>query len=177
MNMELDDGFTIKMATDEDSRKIIAMLKQVALWMKEHDINQWGFLLDGGDDEEIEQAISNQETYMVLRDHEIVATFTLLSKQSEWDQHIWGDSLNSNSLYLHRLAVIPIYMKKGLGRRILSWIQNNVRDVDFLKLDCVADNRKLNTFYTNNRFEFVGVTDGHRKYQKCITKNKNILND
>jgi len=177
MNMEFDEGFTIKMATDEDSRKIIDMLKQVALWLKEHDINQWRFLLEGGDDAEIEQAISNQETYMILKDDHLVATFTLLSKPSEWDQHIWGDDVSANSLYLHRLAVIPTYMKIGLGSMILAWIQNNVRDKDFIKLDCVADNRKLNTFYKNNNFEFVGVTDGHSKYQKCITKTNKSFNE
>jgi GNAT superfamily N-acetyltransferase len=171
MKFHYDDDFTVKIATNEDRNNIIIMLKQVALWMKDHDINQWRFLLDGGDDEEIEQAITNQETYMVLKDHDIVATFTLLAKQSEWDKHIWGDDLSSNSLYLHRLAVIPLYMKKGLGRSILTWIQNNVRDKEFLKLDCVADNRKLNSFYKNHNFELVGFTDGHSKYQKCLIKN------
>ncbi|MBY0099698.1 GNAT family N-acetyltransferase [Mesobacillus maritimus] len=175
--MEFNEGFTIKMATDDDSTKIITMLKQVALWLKEHDINQWMFLLEGGDDEEIEQAISNQETYMVLKDHHLVATFTLLSKPSDWDQHIWGDDVSANSLYLHRLAVKPTYMKKGLGSRILAWIQNNVRDKNYLKLDCVGDNKKLNSFYKNNKFEFVGVTDGHSKYQKCITTSNKSFNE
>ena len=126
--MNYDEGFTIKIAANEDSGKIIKMLKELAQWMKDHEINQWRFLLEGGDDEEIKQAISNQETYIVLKDNEIVATFTLSSKQSEWDRHIWGDDISTDSLYLHRLAIIPAYMKKGMGRRILAWIQNNGSD-------------------------------------------------
>jgi GNAT superfamily N-acetyltransferase len=173
MNGENMEGFNIRMATKEDCSRVIKMLKQIALWMKENEINQWRFLLDGGDDVEIEQAISNQETYIVLKDNDIVATFTLLSEQSEWDWHIWGDDNSSNSLYLHRLAIIPTYMKKGLGRQILAWIQSNASDKEYLKLDCVADNSKLNSFYKNSKFELVGLIDGHSKYQMYIKQNNN----
>ncbi|MBD8069819.1 GNAT family N-acetyltransferase [Bacillus sp. PS06] len=169
--MDPVEGFEIKMATIHDSMAIIKILKQIAQWMKDHDINQWRFLLAGGDDEEIEQAIINQETYIVLKDNDIVATFTLLSTQSEWDQHIWGKETSSTSLYIHRLAIIPPYMKKGLGKRLLNWIQDHASDYEYLRLDCVSENRKLNTFYKDNDFELIGVTDGHSKYQKRIKKN------
>jgi len=91
-----------------------------------------------------------------------------LSKQSEWDEHIWGSDASFESLYLHRLAIIPTYMKKGLGQSILTWIKDNVSDKEYLKLDCVADNMKLNSFYKNIGFELIGVTDGHSKYEKSI---------
>jgi GNAT superfamily N-acetyltransferase len=172
MNLEFVEGFTIKIATNEDSRNIIKMLKQIALWLKKNEINQWSFLLDGGEDEEIEQAISNQETFIVSKDNEMVATFTLLTKQSEWDRHIWGgDDLSSHSLYLHRLAITPTYMKKGMGRSILNWIINKSSDQEYLKLDCVADNIKLNEFYKVNKFQLVGLTDGHSKYQMSLKRN------
>ena len=166
--MDFNKDFEIKTAASNDSSTIINMLKQIAQWLKDTGINQWRYLLDGGDDDEIAQAIKNSETYIVLKDKEIVATFTLLSKQSEWDEHIWGSDASLESLYLHRLAIIPTYMKKGLGQSILTWIKDNVSDKQYLKLDCVADNLKLNSFYKNNDFELIGVTDGHSKYQKSM---------
>lgn len=163
------EGLEFKVATGRDISRIIEMLKKLAVWMKDNEINQWRFLLEGGDDDEIEQAINNQETYIVLKDGQLVATFTLLSTQSEWDKHIWGEELNSSSLYLHRLAVIPSYMKKELGSSILSWIQNNMNGhQDYIKLDCVSDNPKLNAFYKGNNFELIGLKDDHNKYQKRI---------
>lgn len=170
------EGLVIKIATSSDTPRIINMLKGLAIWMRDNEINQWGFLLEGGDDEEIEQAISDQETYIILRDDELIATFTLLSQQSEWDKHIWGDDLTSNTYYLHRLAIIPSYMNKGVGSSILTWIQNNLSYTkDYLKLDCVANNKKLNAFYINNNFEFINLHDGHNKYQKslrpCVRNN------
>ncbi|WP_144510171.1 GNAT family N-acetyltransferase [Bacillus sp. FJAT-22090] len=161
----------IKVATSRDTSRIIKMLKQVAGWLQDNDIKQWGFLLEGGDDVEIEQAISNRETYIVLSDDDIIATFTLLSKQSDWDKHIWGDDSTSSSLYLHRLALVPSFMKKGLGNSILIWIQNNNGSVsDYIKLDCIADNKKLNDFYNKNNFELIGFNDGHNKYQKRLRR-------
>ena len=133
--MDYGEGFEIKIATNHDSSVIIEMLKQIAQWMKDNDINQWRFLLDGGEDEEIKQAIINQETYIVLKDKNIVATFTLLSKQSEWDRHIWGSDISSKSLYLHRLAITPTYMKKGIGKSILTWIQDNASEKEYLKFE------------------------------------------
>lgn len=166
--------FNIKIATNNDSRNVISMLKEIAQWMKDSNINQWGFLLEGGDDEEIKQAIVNQETYIVMNGNEYVATFTLLSKQSEWDTHIWGEDNTSNALYLHRLAIVPSYMNKGLGKRILAWIEENTTNKEYLRLDCVAENIKLNSFYENNGFELVGITDGHSKYEKSLMRVEHI---
>ncbi|MFP7296844.1 GNAT family N-acetyltransferase [Neobacillus niacini] len=168
MNLENVDGYTVRRAVNEDSCKIIKLLKQAAQWIKGKEINQWRFLLEGNQDEEIKQDILNDKTYMVLNGNEIVATFTLLSEQSEWDRDLWGDENSSKSVYLHRLAVNPSYMKKGIGKSILDWVQNNISGTEYLKLDCVAENSKLNNFYKNNGFKLVGLTDGHNKYQKLI---------
>lgn len=164
------EGFDIKVAGNSDSNEVIKLLKQSAQWMKDNNINQWRFLLDGGDDEEIKEAIVNRETYIVLKGNDVMATFTLLSKQSEWDIHIWGEDRTAKSLYLHRLAIIPSYMKNGLGKRILAWIEAYAIDYEFLRLDCVAHNIKLNNFYKDNEFELVDITDDHSKYQKRIKK-------
>lgn len=170
MNLNYGEGFTIRLAANEESSEIIKLLKQTAQWIKDNEINQWRFLLEGNQDEEIKQDILNEKTYIVMKDNEIVATFTLLSKQSEWDRHIWGVDPSSKSVYLHRLAVTSSYMKRGMGKSILDWVQNNVSGTEYLKLDCVAGNKKLNNFYKNNEFELVGLTDGHNKYQKLIKK-------
>lgn len=169
MDTILPGGFHIKLASDSDSTHIITLLKEIALWMKNNNIDQWQYLLEGGDDEEISQAISNQLTYKVLEGTELIGTFTLSPTQSEWDVHIFGSEEVQNSLYLHRLAVAPRYMGRGFGKNIFQWIQENVQtEKAYLKLDCVAHNSKLNQFYKNNGFEYIGETDSHSKYQKKI---------
>lgn len=172
MNFKPIEGFHIRRASNEDSHVIILLLKDVAQWMKDKGINQWQYLLAGGDDEEIIQAVSNNDTYLVLKDTQIIATFTLSSLQSEWDQHIFGKDELLNSLYLHRLAVIPKYMNQGIGRKVLNSIQDCFEcDKEYIKLDCVASNSKLNDFYLSNGFEHIGNIDGHNKFQKKLDSN------
>lgn len=137
--------------------------------MKDKDINQWGYLLSGGDDEEIKDAISNGDTYLVLKEDVVIGTFTMSPQQSEWDIHIFGEDLLQNSLYLHRLAITPTNMGLGIARKILQDIPNFItNEKEYIKLDCVAKNSKLNNFYKNNGFEYIGITDGHSKYQKKL---------
>lgn len=159
----------VQKASYDDHEVIISLLKEIAQWLKDHNINQWSYLLVGGDDEEIKYAIQHDQTYNVLKDDTLIATFTLSPEQSEWDQHIFGKEAVSDSMYLHRLAVMPQYMNQGIGKEILHWIQENLRnEKKYLKLDCVADNVKLNRFYQDNGFEYLGETDNHSKYRKVL---------
>lgn len=82
--------------------------------MKDKQINQWSLLLEG---EELKEWIANGETFIVQKDGQFIATFTLLSSVGEWDQHIWGDHLPPNVAYLHRLANTPSYMNQGIGKK------------------------------------------------------------
>lgn len=157
--------YEIRKATEWEASTVIALLKEVAAWLQNNNINQWGFLLEGGEDDEIQQAIKDGATYVACQNGEILATFTLYSQQSEWDQHVWGQEDNSEILYLHRLAVRPEHMKKGIGKEILGWINEHLYKT--IRLDCVAHNPKLCAYYEENGFTSIGTTaDGHCKFQK-----------
>lgn len=170
--MSVITDFEVKKATVLESDKVISLLKDIAQWMRDKGIQQWGYLLEGGDDEEIRQAIMDQHTFIVLANNEIIATFTLSPDQSEWDRHIFEIDATHDSLYLHRLAVKPKYMNFGVGKNLMKWIQENHHsNKTYLKLDCVADNARLNQFYRENGFEYVGETDKHSKYEKILQRD------
>lgn len=157
-------NYQIQKATKDNVEAIIQLLKDVAAWLKVKEVNQWGFLLAGGEDEEIRQAILDGATYAVWLNGELIATFTLYESQSEWDQHIWGSEDHKNVLYLHRLAIRPAYMGKGIGQELFEWIEVNLDKT--IRLDCVLNHPKLRAFYTEHGFEEVGINDGHCKMQK-----------
>ncbi|KZE47146.1 acetyltransferase [Brevibacillus parabrevis] len=160
---------SISIATPHDTLAVISLLKHVAQWLKETGIKQWAFLLEGGDDEEIAQAIVDQHTYILREGQELIATFTLAGSQTEWDRHIWGEDASENSLYLHRLALHPATMRQGLGANLLIWITAHAaKEQKNLRLDCIADNLKLNQFYQHSGFHLLGTTDGHHKWQKNV---------
>lgn len=159
--------YQIRKADEKEAALIIELLKEVAAWLQNNNINQWGFLLEGGEDEEITEAVINGDTYVACQDDEIIATVTLYSQKSEWDQHVWGNEDNPEVLYLHRLAVRPQYMKNGIGKEILNWLDENIKNT--IRLDCVAHNPKLCAYYEKNGYSLTGTTaDGHCKFQKVF---------
>lgn len=169
MQASILNSYQIKIVSEAESGQIMDMLKEVAIWIQSQGIDQWQYLLGGGDDDDIKQAVSKGNTYLVTEGGKLAATFTLCSEQNDWDKHIFGEDANHDSLYLHRLAVKPKFMKKGLGAAILNWIDDEITtDKQYIKLDCVENNPKLNAFYKNNGFELIGVTDGHSKYRKSL---------
>lgn len=157
--------YKIRKAEEKEVATIIDLLKEVASWLRNNDINQWGFLLEGGEDGEITEAVINGDTYVACHDDEIIASVTLYSQKSEWDQHVWGTEDDPEALYLHRLAVRPQYMKNGIGKEILNWVDENLKNT--IRLDCVAHNPKLCAYYERNGYSLIGTTaDGHSKFQK-----------
>lgn len=160
-------SYEVSLATSKEADQILVLLKDVAKWLKEMGIDQWGFLASGGEDDEIKQGIDNNETFIVRRDGEIVATFTLYKSQSRWDRHIWG-KLNDDAVYLHRLALTYSNIGSGLGKEVLQWLENCLKKKgkNTLRLDCLESNFKLNKFYLMNGFETVGTNDGHTMFQK-----------
>ena len=160
--------FQIRLAREEEGQAIIQLLQETAQWIKDQGINQWEYLLDGGENQEILHCIGQNLTYVVYHQEEMIATFTLYIEQNEWDQYIWEED-SKDAIYLHRLAVKPSYMKNGVGKEMIHWIETEYQtDKTYFRLDCVAGNEKLNQFYQKMGFELLGVSKDHSRYQKLL---------
>ncbi|MEH7308991.1 GNAT family N-acetyltransferase [Neobacillus drentensis] len=158
----------IRLARSEETEQIRQLLKEIAKWFQTNAINQWSYLLEGGDYAEIHRAILNNETYVLEKDNEIIGTFTVSTKQSDWDLEIWGES-NDPSIYIHRLAMGLNHKGNGVGMETLQWIAGHFAGcVKYLRLDCVAHNQKLNQFYQNCGFTLIGQMGDFNKYQKLL---------
>ncbi|QWG64220.1 GNAT family N-acetyltransferase [Bacillus mycoides] len=167
MERNISKEYTIRIATEDQSDSIIILLKEVAQWLQDKEVDQWQYLLGEEATAEILECIREKYTYVVMKEDEIVGTVTASPKQNEWDEHIFGKEEVSNSLYIHRFAVKRKYKGDGIGEWIIRWVEENVQhDKEYLKLDCVRHNRILNDFYKRSGFDYVGSTDGLSKFQK-----------
>ncbi|PEX80296.1 GNAT family N-acetyltransferase [Bacillus cereus] len=161
------ETYNIRIASEEESDNIIILLKEVAQWLQDKEVDQWQYLLGEEATAEILEGIREKYTYVVTKEDEVVGTVTVSPKQNDWDERIFGKEEVSDSLYIHRFAVKRKYKGNGIGEWMLQWIEENVRrDKNYLKLDCARHNRTLNDFYKKNGFEYVGSTDGLSKFQK-----------
>ncbi|RKQ30876.1 GNAT family N-acetyltransferase [Oceanobacillus halophilus] len=166
--------YRVRLADAKDSDAIIDLLANTAKWLQSKGISQWEHLLTGEENEEIIRDISNGVTYIVEEKDKIAATFNFSSKQNDWDVEMWG-KLDDKAYYIHRLAINREYQNQNLGRKLLHWIDENIRLTDrCIRLDCVADNPILNHLYQETGFTFKKYVemDGDRfsAYEKCFKK-------
>ncbi|MCU9613361.1 GNAT family N-acetyltransferase [Caldibacillus lycopersici] len=161
----------ITLASENDAAQITELLKDTARWIQEKEIDQWRFLLNGGEDEEIKAAIKQEETFLITDKGNATATFTLYYTQNEWDQYVWGNHSN-DAVYLHRLAVTRSLIGTNLGKDILHWVIQYLADKGklYLRLDCVENNEKLNQFYQICGFEKVGSSHDHSLYEQPLQR-------
>jgi hypothetical protein len=155
----------IRLADTEDTVQVLRLLKEAAQWLQDQKIRQWSFLLSGGEDREIKQAIIDRETYVLCEKGKVKATFTIYQEPSGWDRHIWDEEADG-AVYLHRLAVHPESMGNNLGEKAVGWICSSFGGKP-LRLDCVYENEKLNLYYQKLGFVLKGVTDSHSRYEKA----------
>lgn len=164
------DKYDVYLAALKDADEITNLLKSAASWLKENQIDQWGFLLSGGEDAEIKEAIMTEKTFIVKDQDQIIGTFTLYLSQNEWDKDIWGVQ-EDNAVYLHRLATDRSLKGNGLGKAMINWTKEYLKEqnVSILRLDCVGFNQKLNQFYLDCGLEKVGTSHDHSKYQAVLS--------
>ena len=83
-------------------------------------------------------------------------TFGTLALQ--WsDEEVWGYA-PGDAGYVHGLAIRRDFAGLGLGRELLRWAEDRaaLSGKRYLRLDCVAKNRRLNEYYERAGFRCRG---------------------
>jgi GNAT superfamily N-acetyltransferase len=99
-----------------------------------------------------------REVYLVWSDAEPVATLAL-----QWeDNRTWGEFSDDMSLYLYSLAVRRSVAGQGLGQRMLEWAAGKAAAAGktYLRLDCMAENAALRSYYERAGFVHRGDVQG-----------------
>lgn len=170
------ETFTVKQAEASDAAAVTDLLKGVASRLQQMGLDQWEFLLEGEEDTEIASSIDRGVTYIVTEGDELVATFNLSNEQNDWDVQLWG-AQKDNAYYIHRLAVDNHHTGREIGRNLLLWLIESIKDDQAtLRLDCIAGNPVLNDFYKQVGFSYTGQAfadgDSFSLYEKHLSRSK-----
>lgn len=139
----------IRLAYIQEKDIIVELLNKVTLFLHEKGINQWIYPWNP---DEIGIDIQNKYTYVLIVDGKIVGTFSI-KDINEFDFL----SIEPQSKYLYRIAILPEYQGKNLGIEIVNYSCQYARKLNkTLYLDCWAGNEKLRNFYSSAGFEFIG---------------------
>lgn len=92
----------------------------------------------------------------------------------QWrDPIFWGERL-PDTAYVHKLAVRPVYAGQKLGLEMLKWAGATARKTGkrFLRLNCLAADRKLRDYYERAGFlyknDVVGPKAVATLYEKAL---------
>ena len=140
-------GLELRRADVDCLDEVLAILNSAASWLSLKGVEQWP---DRFNADQVLPTIMQGHTWLARLDGEAAGTITI-----SWSDILW-DSRNDDAGYVHRLAVLR--SAPGLGLRLLEWAAETVRlrGRYFLRLDCVATNRRLRMFYEAAGFRHCG---------------------
>lgn len=165
-------GLTMVQSKPEETEAVAALLVHTAEWLRSRGSSQWNGLLTGEDSHNTAGAILNGDVFVCKSGNDIAGMVILLRQPSEWDRRLWESKAydGDGALYLHRLAISRKYASTGLGNSILKWCKDGIRfeGKDKIRLDCIADNAALNTFYSKNGYAHLGENSGFCIYEKDL---------
>ncbi|MDZ5471298.1 GNAT family N-acetyltransferase [Bacillus sp. 31A1R] len=140
----------IRLAIEEDLKSILSVLNESALHLQRKGINQWSYPWNS---QVILTEVSANHAFVLTKEDFVIGTFFIHEIKELSDLAIEADSK-----YLSKVALMPEYQGKGLGKMITDFAQSYAKTSrKALYLDCWAGNEKLKKFYLRNGFEFVGV--------------------
>lgn len=165
----------VEQAQLSDLDTVLAILEEAAQWITAKGINQWypGCFRDSERREEICASLQRGEVYLaILADGQIVGTVTLQSVGTR-DQQLWKERAGERAFYIHALAVRRLPAAKGVGRYLLHWCEEMalLTDIYTIRLDCMAENHALCTYYEQSGFTRCGEAHHNAWNAKLYEKN------
>lgn len=104
-------------------------------------------------DEYYIKSIEQKHIYAARINGEMVGTFLI-----RWsDKEIWKED-DSDSCYIHHLAIDRNCPITSLGERLHNWAESKIRSCGKanIRLDCVQSNIRLNQYYLDRDYKLVG---------------------
>ena len=148
-------NFTTRLADSSELKVAFELLKHAAERLNDKGLKQWRYWMDPPQEKIawVEEGFKNGEFHFILIDNQIAGMFRLLNE----DELYWGIQVYS-ARYIHSLVVKTIYSGKGIGEQVVLKVVQDCKklNVDYLRLDCDAQNKGLCNYYEQQGFQKVG---------------------
>ena len=161
------ENLIIRKATKEEIDDCMKIIKEKSKWLKSKGINQWTSFFTR-DNSYLMEKVENEILYIVKIENDICATFVLQENDKYWED-------DKNALYIHHLAVKNGY--KGLGKYIIEKIKLIAQNAkkEYVRLDNVADNKKLNEYYDS--IGFVIKKEINDDMYHCVLREISVIEE
>ena len=139
-----------------DLKIVLALLKMASEELQEKGIDQWKYWQNPPKEKItwLQEGLKNKEFFFVENENnERVGMFRLLYN----DELYWGKQ-KSNAGYIHSLVIDTKFNGHGYGNKIVTQVVQELikKDIFLLRLDCLASNKELCSYYEMQGFKKVG---------------------
>lgn len=145
----------IRRATLEDFEALHSVMLDASNWLASRGVDQWKWVARPEGIAFLKQRLETAEVYLVFVDDEAVGTVSV-----QWEDPQNWDERGRDGLagYVHGLAVKRSIRGRGLGAQLIEFAASVARGMErsILRLDCMATNAALRSYYLRNRFQEVG---------------------
>ena len=143
---------TIKNVTDSDIEKIFTLYKIASNYQRE---KKTVIVWPDFDREMVINEIAENRQFKLLVNNEVVCIWAITFS----DEQIWEDSNIDSAIYIHRIAVNPNFRGNNYIATITNWAKEYAlkKEIQFIRLDTLGENKNLITHYKNAGFHFLGL--------------------
>ena len=142
----------IELATQNELDRVKEIAEACAKNMIENNIFQWN---DKYPSREIfKEDIKNKCLYVSKINHEVVGCIMLSSFKDDVYKSVNWITPDEYNLYIHRLAVHPIFQKKGIARKMMDFAEDFAKSNNYIsiRLDTFSQNPRNNKFYKSRGY-------------------------
>ena len=138
--------------------EVFALIDRRTRWMQAQGNPQWDTYREAYPDDYFRTVTEKGQLWLLRQDERIAAMVTLWDTDSQWTD-------GAAALYLHNLAADEAF--PGAGAELLRRCADRAGTLhrDRLRLDCSADNPRLNAYYEAQGFAFVTALPGSAYYR------------
>ncbi|MGV9697825.1 GNAT family N-acetyltransferase [Streptomyces sp. NPDC003470] len=150
------DDLSFRLAEDDDLTTLVRLRDQAARWMLAEGITgQWQPGELGQD--HFRRIMASGEVWLAETGGRVAGAWELWWR----DDDAWGPRPPVAG-YVHRLMVDRANARPGAGRSLLRAAERRVAEAgrQFVRLDCLAGNARLNAYYLNAGYRVVGHKAG-----------------
>lgn len=155
----INSNITIQLAHLEQFNEIYELYNNRTKWFELNNIKQWPQYAERHRSE-LQTAIENDNYYIFKKGNEIIAGFEISNEPGYFND-------DGQALYLHKVVVKVGYKNIGTLIFMVSKDIAKSNNKQYLRLDCVKNNEKLNEIYEKHGFKFVG-TGKTTHYEYCL---------
>ena len=142
----------IELATQNELDRVKEIAEACAKNMIENNIFQWN---DKYPSREIfKEDIKNKSLYVSKINQEVVGCIMFSFRKDDVYKTVNWITEDEYNLYIHRLAVDPIFQKRGIARKMMDFAEDFAKSNDYIsiRLDTFSQNPRNNKFYKSRGY-------------------------